>query len=283
MPIRFSPVVATLARGNRDGLSARSLDLRELGDLVSPIVVFDDFRATGRPFGPHPHAGFSAVTYVFEDSPGALRSRDSLGHDRVIGPGGLCWTQAGRGLIHEELPADPDLELHGLQVFVNLSSKYKLAEPRVLWLDRSEVPEWRSGVGDCVRIVVGSFEAASSPLIPPEPFDLRDVDLKSEVSLNLQRAHNALVYVQTGSIVARAERRGQKIAEGHALALSGGPGCVTLAALRPAHLVILSGPQFREPVYADGPFIMNRRSEVEDAVARYRAGEMGHLAPLPEN
>jgi redox-sensitive bicupin YhaK (pirin superfamily) len=83
----------------------------------------DEFRVTGRPFPPHPHAGFSAVTYVLEDSEGKLRSRDSLGNDLVTGPGGIVWTQAGSGLIHEELPADSNRELHAVQVFVNLSSR----------------------------------------------------------------------------------------------------------------------------------------------------------------
>ena len=107
MPIRFSPVVATRARGEGSAFSIRSIDLEALGDVGSPVALLDDFRVSGRPFGPHPHAGFSAVTYVFEDSPGSLRSRDSLGDDLVVDPGGLVWTLAGSGVLHEEIPAEP--------------------------------------------------------------------------------------------------------------------------------------------------------------------------------
>lgn len=96
-----------------------------------PIAVLDDFRVRGEPFPPLPHAGFSAVAYVFEDSQSGLRSRDSLGDDVVIGPAGIVWTQAGSGVIHHEIPAS-DGDLHVLQLFVNLSAKNKLIAPQML-------------------------------------------------------------------------------------------------------------------------------------------------------
>ena len=282
MAIHFSPVVASRADGNRGTFSIESIDLDDLGERVSPILLLHQFRVSGRPFPPHPHAGFSAVTYVFEDSQAGLRSRDSLGNDFTTGPGGLCWTQAGSGVIHEESPAETGRELHGLQVFVNLSSKHKLAAPQVLRLARSEVPEWRSAAGDRVRVVVGSFEGISSPLVPAEPFTLLDVKLRREISFGLQHAHNALVYVLEGAVLVRADGREQKVAGEHALALHGGDGRVTFEAVHPAHFLILSGAEIREPVIEDGTFIMNERSQIEAAMARYRAGEMGHLAPLSE-
>jgi redox-sensitive bicupin YhaK (pirin superfamily) len=96
---------------------------------TSPLAVLDDFRVGGLPFSPHPHAGFAAVTYVLEDSPGGVRSRASSGIDLVVGPGGIVWTHAGSGVVHEEIPAVPGRELHGLRLFVNLSSKHKLTPP----------------------------------------------------------------------------------------------------------------------------------------------------------
>ena len=101
-----------------------------MGEEASLVALLDDFRVRGRPFPPHPHAGFSAVTYVLQASAGGLRSRYSLGHDLVVRPGGIVWTQAGSGVMHEEMPAPPDRELHGVQIFVNLSSKNKLAAPK---------------------------------------------------------------------------------------------------------------------------------------------------------
>ena len=280
MSIQISPVIATRGQGNDRGFSAKSLDLRELGDWTSPVAVLDDFRVKGRPFGPHPHAGFSAVTYVLEDSEGALRNRDSLGNDIVMGPGGIVWTQAGSGVIHEETTAETNRALHGLQIFVNLSAKNKLVMPQVFQLAPSEVPEWCSDAGDRVRVVVGSFESLSSPLVPAEPFNLLDVEMRQGISFDLENRHNALVYVSTGTILVRADGRAQKVSVEQAVALHGSGGRVTFATSHPAHFLILSGAQIHEPALAHGPFIMNERSQIEDAFARYRAGAMGHLEAL---
>jgi len=280
MSIQFSPIVAARAHGDGRAFSVHSIDLRELGERASPVVVLDDFRVSAPTFGPHPHAGFSAVTYVFDDSQGNLRSRDSLGNDIVMGPGGVVWTQAGGGVIHEELPAETGCELHGLQVFVNLSSRNKLVAPQVHELAKSQVPEWWSNAGDRVRVVVGSFEGLLSPLVPVEPFTFLDVGLRANVSFNLRKAHNALVYVVSGAVLVRADNRAQKLLGEQALALYDGGGRVTLEALHPSQVVVLSGAEIREPTLVHGPFIMNERSQIEAAFARYRAGAMGQLAPV---
>ena len=241
--------------------------------------MLDDFRVRGQPFSPHPHAGFSAVTYVFEDSEGSLRSRDSLGNDVVVGPGGIVWTQAGSGVIHHEVPAD-DRELHGLQLFVNLSAKNKLVEPRMLRLQGDDVPEWSNDAGDRARIVVGSFEGRLSPLVPTEPFTFLDIKLRRSVPFDLRAGHNALIYLVAGAAALRAGNSERKLAGGHAIALHGSGGLVAIEALAPSHLIVLSGPDMNEAIVVDGPFIMNEPAQIEAAFARYQAGKMGHLAPL---
>jgi redox-sensitive bicupin YhaK (pirin superfamily) len=277
MSIRFSSVLVAHERGSR-AFALKAIDLRELDEPGCPITVLDDFRVRGEPFPPHPHAGFSAVTYVFEDSATGLRSRDSLGDDIVVGPGGIVWTEAGSGVVHHEIPADTNRELHGVQIFVNLSAKNKLSAPRMLRLASNEVPEWRSDAGDHVRVAVGSFEGVSSPLVPTEPFTLLDVRLRRAISFDVPHNHYALVYVLTRSILVRADGNQQKVEDGHAIALYGGSGRVTLNPFEPAHVLILSGAAIHEPVLVDGPFIMNERSQIDAAYERYRRGDMGHLA-----
>lgn len=279
MSIQFSPVVATKTRGN-GSFSVSSLDLGEIGKHASPLALLDDFRVSGRPFGPHPHAGFSQLTYVFEDSLGAVRSRDSLGNDLVVGPGGIVWTQAGSGMMHQEVPADPKRELHGLQVFVNLSAKNKLITPKVLHLASEQVPEWKNGMGDRVRVVVGSFERITSPLLPAEPFTFLDVTLRHGIDFDLLPNHNAVIYVLNGLATIDTEDCGNEVPAAHAIALFGTGGHVRIEGTPTAHLLTLSGPDLREPVIAEGPFIMNDQVQIEAAFARFRAGAMGQLAPL---
>jgi redox-sensitive bicupin YhaK (pirin superfamily) len=281
MTVQFSPLLSTRGQSHGDGFSVQSLDLSALGVHASPLLTVDDFRVRGRPFGPHPHAGFSAITYVFEDSLGAVRSRDSLGNDIVMGPGGIVWSQAGSGMMHEETPANADRELHGLQLFVNLSSKNKALAPQVLSLESAGIPEFHSADGDRVRIVVGQYEDLSSPLSPAEPFTFLDVELRREVSFDLKPAHNALIYALTGTVLVLAAAREQRLAAGQAVGLYGGGGRVLLEAAEGAHVLLLAGAELREPVLAEGPFIMCERSQIEAAFARYRSGAMGRLTRLP--
>ena len=281
MTMQISPVISARTRGD-GSFSVKTIDLDALGDRASPVVLLDDFRVRGQPFGPHPHAGFSAVTYVLEDSQGSLRSRDSLGNDNVVGPGGIVWTEAASGVMHEEVPAESGRELHGLQIFVNLSAKNKLIPPKVLRLFGGEVPEWQDEAGGRVRVVVGSFKGVQSPILPAEPVDLLDIYLRQEVTFDLASGHNALAYVLEGEVVVRAGDREAKLSASQAVAISGSGG-VTLRSSGNSHLVLLSGAEICEPIFARGPFIMNDLTQVEEANARYHAGAMGHLAPLPKH
>ena len=278
MSIRFTPVIPTRSRGH-GRFAVRSADLSGLLPQVSPVVVMDDFRVSGHPFGPHPHAGFSAVTYVLEDSPGGLRSRDSLGGDVIVGPGGMVWTQAGRGAFHDEMPAEPGRELHGLQVFVNLSRAHKDVAPQVLYLDGPDVPEWR-GEGGRVRVLMGSYDGVTSPLVAAEPFDWLDIDVRKNFAFALQEGRNALVYVLAGAVRVQADDAAQTVPTGHAIGLHGGAGQVIFEVGQGARFVLLSGKAIDEPVVSHGPFIMSSTAEVQDALERLRRGDMGRLAPL---
>jgi redox-sensitive bicupin YhaK (pirin superfamily) len=277
--IQFSPVIAVPTQGNGYPFISHSVNVGNLGRLASPILMCDEGHVRGRPFSPHPHAGFSAVSYLFEDSQAELRTRDSLGNDVVTGPGGMVWTQAGSGLVHEEMAAKPDGDMHMVQMFVNLPRDGKLAPPRVYHLDPGEVPEWRGGAGDRVRVPVGSFDGTSSPLAPAQPFTFLDVWLRREISFALQDGHNAVIYVMSGAVAVRAEGDERKLANGHAVALGGDEVSITLTASQAAHVLVLSGAEIREPVVTAGPFIMNDQAQIDEAIARYHAGRMGHLAP----
>ena len=266
----------------QDGrFSVRVLDLHELGDWASPLIFVFQGRQIGGGFPIHPHAGFSAISLVFEDSQTGLRTRDSLGNDFVVDPGGIAWTEAASGVVHDELPAEPERELNGAQIFVNLSSEHKFGAPRVFHLTGSQVPVWQSNAGDRVRVAVGSFRGVSSPIEPIEPFTLLDIDLRREIGFAIQPGHNSVVYVLDGEVRLRADGGGeQTVAGGNALALHGSGGDVTFQASQPTHFLLLSGTEIREPLVFDGNFIMNEPSQLEAARARYQSGEMGRLAPL---
>jgi hypothetical protein len=279
MTVHLSPTVAAQQRGRDGSFSVRALDLAGFGPVHSPVVVFDEFRVHGRPFPPHPHAGFAAVTYVFADSEGGLRSRDSLGHDFVAAPGGLVWTQAGRGVIHHEVPAEPR-PLHGLQLFVNTPALNKLDPPKTLRLPADLVPEWRSDDGDCVRVVAGSFGGFVSPLVTDQPFTLLDIALRHTLAFDLPSDHVAIAYVVHGGLAIASDGETRRLSDSEAIALHGTGGRVMFSTESPTQFLIVSGPLLDEPIVIDGPFIMSDAAQIAAAVARYRAGGMGTLGPL---
>jgi redox-sensitive bicupin YhaK (pirin superfamily) len=266
------------------GFSVHSIDLHARGVHASPVIVLDEFRVDGRPFQPHPHAGFSAVTYVFEDSPGGVRSGDSLGNDIRVGPGGIVWTQAGCGVLHHEVPANGDRQLHGAQFFVNLSARNKLLAPRTLWLDGPSVPEWRSDHDDRVRVVVGRFGPIASPLIPTEDFTLLDLDIRDHVDLEILPEQCALLYVASGkvNVSPAAGHPTVDLQSGHAASIRGS-GVFSAGASPSARVLFLAGQELHEPVVMNGPFIMNNHTQIADAVKRFEAGQMGHLLPLSKD
>ena len=279
MSLRMSRTQTTQQQRMGRSFVVRSMELYD--EHASPVVVFDDFRVSGRPFGPHPHAGVTALSYIFEDSVGSLRNRDSMGHHLVLGPGSICCLQSSAGAMHEEIPAKLGEELHGLQVFVNLSEKNKHNPPQSLWLDGAKVPEWSNARGDRVRVAMGAYQGVASPLQPVEPFDVLDVDLKSEIPLDLAVDHNAVVYVSSGTAAIRAGAEERTLEMGQGLVLSGS-GRASLKAVGAARLIIVSGATIPEPVVVGGPFIMTSRAEIDDAGRRFQAGEMGHLSPYAE-
>lgn len=281
MTIQLSTPIQSQPRGGPN-FFVRSIDLHERGELISPIATLDDFRVIDRPFPPHPHAGFSAVTYVFEDSPGDLRSRDSLGNDIRVGPGGIVWTQAGRGIVHHEVPALQNCELHGVQFFVNLSAESKLIPPQVLSLDGKDVPQWHSERGDRVRIVVGSYRDIESPLVPAEPFMLLDAEVRHEIALDLQPQQYGLLSVQSGSARVVTDTGTTIVAQDQAVTVRGS-GSFSVVAAQPVRLLLLVGMEIHDPVFVHGPFIMNDPKQIADAINRYQAGDMGHLTPLPRD
>jgi redox-sensitive bicupin YhaK (pirin superfamily) len=279
MAIEISAVIEAKPRQIPAFTALHFIDLAALGIYGSPLAVVDDFRVREMPFSAHPHAGFAAVTYVFEDSPGGLRSRTSTGTDVVVGPGGFVWTNAGRGVIHEEVPATRGLELHGLQLFVNLTSENKLSAPWVLALEGHDVPGWEGGAEGNIRVVVGRFDGVSSPFVPDEPFTLLDVELGGRIHYKVETAHNAVIYALKGRISVRTDSAEVWLNGGQVVGLSGGGESVELEAINPAHLLVISGLRIDEPFVEEGPFIMNDRSQIEAAIARYRSGEMGGLSP----
>jgi hypothetical protein len=274
-------VVNAEPTGHGGHFSVRRLDLEGLGGLAAPVMGFDHYRMSGPTFAPHPHAGFSAVSYVFENSKGGLHNRDSLQHDAVIEPGAMVWTQAGSGVVHDEFPAQAGREVHGVQIFINLARRNKTLSPRMLPIAAADVPVVSDTSGNRTRVLSGRYSGSSSPLDPAEPFDLLDVSVEGTWRFHVPPRRNVLIYALSGAVQVRvghetrALRTFQAVA-GHAADADE----LYVMAKDPSQVLVLSGTDPAEPVAVHGPFIMNDEAQLAAAFERYRRGEMGRLAPL---
>jgi redox-sensitive bicupin YhaK (pirin superfamily) len=257
------------------GFSAYGLR-QGMGITMDPFLSIDDFSMSEATFPPHPHAGFSAVTYMLEDSHGAFTNRDSLGDRSRIEPGALHWTQAARGMMHEEVPEIPGTMCHGLQIFVNLRSEHKRENPRAFHLSAKDVPEVHLRAAR-VRVLAGGFQASTSPLENLlTPVLLLDVHLEEGTRLDVpvEPSHTAFAFALKG----KGQAQGTDIAahtgigfakDGDLITLSGGAGGL--------QIIVASGIPLNEPIVFGGPFAMNTRSEIMDAQERFRRGDMGRM------
>ena len=247
-----------------------------VGADIDPIIGVDHFEMRAPTFAPHPHAGFSAVTYLFEDSEGEFLNRDSLGDRIVAKPGSVIWTVAGSGILHEEYPVVRGKLAHGLQIFVNLPAAEKLQAPRLLFVDGPAVPV-RALSGAQVRVVTGTSGDVRALEVPGD-FTLLDVQLEPGASFeeDFSADRSVLAYVVKGSAFIGGEKLRVGVRE--AASLSDGRGAVLLRATSEgAQVVLLAGRPLREPVVSHGPFIMNNKQQIASAIERYRSGRMGQL------
>ena len=245
---------------------------------LDPFVLVDHFTMPTPTFAPHPHAGFSAVTYLFEDSAGGVHNRDSLGTTCHIEPGALHWTQAGRGMLHEELPSQTGRAAHGLQLFINSRSSDKDAEPTAFQMRAADVPVVVTETGARVRVVQGELSGQHRRLAAHTPVTLLDVQLPAGGSMDIpvSRGQRAFAIVVQGELVSADG----EVAAHHALRFSDDGAIVRLqTGPSNAHVVLLAGVPLGEPIVPRGPFIANKPEQAADMIQRFRRGEMGVLSP----
>jgi redox-sensitive bicupin YhaK (pirin superfamily) len=277
--LRISEIVAGHDMEIGHGFHAKHFAENAFRGLVDPVVMLDHFHMSAPTFDPHPHAGISAVTYMFEDSASPHVNYDSLGNLGPIHPGDLHWFVAGRGAVHTEQPEGKNPHVHALQIFVNLPAGKKLIDPHAVHVDSVDIPEIHAA-GVRVRVVTGESQEVRSPAVLPEPFTLLDGFLEADgvFEHSVPAGWNAMIYAVQGrlNLSAGGVAMSQVLQEASALGI-GGATTLRLAAAGSAHFVILSGPALNEPLVKHGPFVMNTQEQMNDRLQAYQRGEFGRL------
>ena len=258
------------------GLSILHVHPESLGWNLDPVLQVDWFRMSRPYFRPHPHAGFSAVTYMLPESAGGFVNRDSRGDRSLIRPGALHWTEAGNGILHEEVPEKPGTACDGLQIFVNLPAARRLAEPRVFHVDPTNVPTFTIRAST-IRVLAGDYPGVEAAISPGTTAVLWDVSMAagSDVTLAVDPAWSLSGLLRSGSLL----HAGGAAGPGTALQFEPGDSLHLRAGAAGVRLAILGGRPLGETVVARGPFVMSTPEQLSEAEQRYRRGDMGHLSP----
>lgn len=272
--------IAQLHRMNiGGGFRAYSLRGGEMAEPIDPFLGVDHAWMSAATFATHPHAGFSAVSYLFLDSETGVNNRDSLGTRNLIQPGGLHWTAAGRGVVHNEVPAVSGKTVHMLQIFVNLALERQSAEPFALSLEPPDVPVVHLP-GAKIRVPLGSFGEARSPLSPPAEVCLLDISLDEGAGLSVPvpAGHGAFIMPIFGTLVIDGQTFN---ANEPLLPVFPAQAPSREIALRAkdgnAKAVVFSGIPLHQPVHWQGSLALASAEALADRIAAYQRGEFGSI------
>ncbi len=262
--------------------------------LVDPFILLDQMGAVE--YGPgeakgapdHPHRGFETVTYMLD---GAMQHRDSMGGGGMITDGATQWMTAGAGIVHSEMPPEYLVRtgglFHGVQLWVNLPARLKWSPPRYQDIVPDRVALITNTDGSAlVRIIAGELDGHAGPGVTYTPIAYAHATLHPEARLEIpwRADFNALVYVLAGS--GRVGAEAAPIHEGQLAILGAGDHVIVSADRKPAgpsptlEVLLLGGQPISEPIAHYGPFVMNTREEILQAVADYQAGRMGTIPPV---
>jgi quercetin 2,3-dioxygenase len=270
-------LVAGQATSDGAGVKLTRVLTQPLQFRLDPFLMLDAFGSDDAGdyiagFPDHPHRGFETVTYMIA---GRMRHRDSAGHEGLLTNGGVQWMTAGRGVIHSELPEQEAGRMEGFQLWLNLAAADKMQPAGYRDIPSSEIPEFRRN-GVTVRVIAGSSYgvpgAVQRPRTEPLYLDLH-LEPGARFEQALDPAFNAFVYVYRGGLsidgTAVPLQRMAVLAN-----RADSDGVVLTAGDEPTRALLIAGRPLKEPIAQYGPFVMNTRDELMQAVEDFRNGTL---------
>ncbi|XP_043691836.1 pirin-like protein [Telopea speciosissima] len=262
----------TKVRNEGDGAVVRRCILSKEFKNVDPFILLDEFDVSAPGgFTDHPHRGFETVTYMLQ---GALTHQDFAGHKGTIRTGDVQWMTAGRGIVHSEMPGEGTNK--GLQLWVNLSSKDKMVEPRYQDLPKENIKSAEKN-GVEVRVITGEAMGIRSPVFTRTPAMYLDFILKPEAKWyqSIPVSWNSFVYVIEGEGVFGTLDSAAVTAH-HVLVLGPGNGVnVWNKSTEPLRFILIGGQPLNEPVARRAFFVMNTQAEINQTLEDYRLFQNG--------
>ena len=243
-------------------------------NYYDPFLMFDEFGSENPDdyiagFPPHPHRGIETVTYMLE---GHFEHKDSIGGQGKMSPGDVQWMKTGSGIIHSEMPAMKEGKLQGFQLWINMPAKLKMNKPEYIYIDSAKMSVHKDNDKQ-VKVIAGKFEKVEGPVkghnVEPIYFDV-ELNKDKEFSFNLPSTHNSFIYLVSGEIYI-GEKKHNKLVDSTLILLDKGE-ILKVRARSNSKFLLISGKPIKEQIARGGPFVMNTKEEISQAVEDYHAG-----------
>jgi len=243
-------------------------------DYFDPFLMLDEFGSENKDdyiggFPPHPHRGIETVTYMLQ---GEFEHEDSTGAKGRMSSGDVQWMKTGSGIIHSEMPTMSEGKLHGFQLWLNMPAKLKMSKPDYIFID-SDKMQIHKDIEKKVKVIAGKFESVEGPVkrhnLEPIYFDV-EIQKDKEFNFQVPLTHNSFIYLVDGEIKI-GEKSHDKIKNSKLILLTKGEKLRVLG-ISNAKFLLISGKPIGEPIARGGPFVMNTKSEILQAVEDYHKG-----------
>jgi redox-sensitive bicupin YhaK (pirin superfamily) len=277
-------IIKGMAASDGAGVKLRRSVGQSQDARLDPFLLLDEFSSEDpndyvAGFPSHPHRGFETVTYMLD---GHMRHEDHLGNRGDLTPGAVQWMTAARGIIHSEMPQQERGRMRGFQLWLNLPAAEKMKPASYRDIPPEEVPSVALPEGGRVKVIAGTLELAGKTTRGPiqglttDPLFF-DVELPADATFRhpVKAGYSAFLYVYEGSVNAVGADSLRAVEAQSAGVLSDGDGVELKAGPQGARFILLAARPLREPVVQYGPFVMNTRQEIEQAIADYQAGTFG--------
>jgi len=276
-------VIQSVPTSDGAGVKLRRSLGRSQGLRLDPFLMLDEFSSDDANdyiagFPAHPHRGFETVTYLLD---GHMLHEDHLGHRGDLKTGGVQWMTAGRGIIHSEMPQQEQGRMRGFQLWINLPAREKMKPAGYRDLQPPEIPVVPLPGGGRVKVIAGTLvldgQSTPGPIqgLTTDPLYI-DVELLAAATFShaVKSDYNVFVYPYEGSVNVGPTGAARPLDAHSAGALSAGDRIEVTAGAEGARLLVLAGRPLHEPIVQYGPFVMNTREEIEQAIRDYQSGEL---------
>jgi len=243
-------------------------------NYFDPFLMLDEFGSENSEdyiagFPPHPHRGIETVTYMLA---GDFEHKDSTGGQGRMTAGDVQWMKTGSGIIHSEMPAMKEGKLHGFQLWINMPASMKMDKPEYHYIDADKMSVHKDSDKQ-IKVIAGKFQKAEGPIkkhnVEPVYFD---VELKKDKEFNFEipSSHNSFIYLIAGEIKI-GEKKHDKVKDSTLILLTNGEK-LKVTALTKAKFLLISGKPIGEQIARGGPFVMNTKQEILQAIDDYHNG-----------